>query len=159
MHARAPTPGQSGDALIGALPRVLAALAIIVVLNPLPPPQDDLSRRRPVWDALSNLFLDTELTEKDFRWIANVLVESDYDDAQLDHVLFNEVFPVCVANLRTPAGEWAGFDLDWLQDQILRNQPRFLKVWKVLEPDRGLIESNWKRVRELTCAERTKRNQ
>jgi hypothetical protein len=127
------------------------------VVNPLPSPQDDLPRRRPVWDALSNLFLDTELTEKDLRWIAGVLLDSGYDDAQLDHVLFNEVFPVCIANLRSPAGEWTFFDLDWLQERVLRNEKRFLKVWRVLEPDRGLIEGNWKRVRQFVSDERTKR--
>ena len=127
------------------------------MVNPLPPPQDDLSRRRPVWDALSNLFLDTELTEKDYRWIAGVLVDSAYDDAQLDYVLFNEVYPVLFWNTISVAGEWTGFDLDWLQDRILRNERRFLKVWRLLQPNRSLVEEAWKQVQQFIREARMQR--
>src|SRR5437870_3451900 len=36
----------------------------------------DLQHRRPVWEALSELFLDTELQDYDFGFIARILAES-----------------------------------------------------------------------------------
>src|SRR4051812_21049006 len=46
-------------------------------------PGEDLRRRRPVWEALSDLFLDTQLQEHDFRYIARVVAESGYTDHEV----------------------------------------------------------------------------
>jgi hypothetical protein len=55
---------------------------------------EDLQRRRPLWEALSDLFLDTELMENDLAWIAKRVLESGYNRADVSYVLWNEVFPV-----------------------------------------------------------------
>lgn len=81
------------------------------------PPQD-LEARRPVWDALSTLFLDTELSLlRDHR--ARLLAESPYTLEELDQILRDEVFSVCSLNQASIAGEWLGFDPDWLEAKIV----------------------------------------
>jgi len=84
----------------------------------MPNPIPERQRRRRVWAALSELFLDTELDERNFAEIACVLAESGYTDTELHNILLREVYPVCIPNLRSFAGKWAGFDLDWLEEQI-----------------------------------------
>lgn len=71
----------------------------------------DLERRRPVWDAMSDAFLDTE-TRWAFPRIAKVLVESGYSKEELDAIWRDEIVPECAWNLRQVAGEWAMFVLD-----------------------------------------------
>jgi hypothetical protein len=80
----------------------------------------ELERRRPVWIALSELWLDTELEEADLRYIAAVMKDSAYDPAQLRAIYLYEVAPVVYRNLLMPAGEWNGFDADWLVAEIER---------------------------------------
>ena|SRR5688572_26660335 len=83
------------------------------------PPGQEIERRRPVWDALSSFFLDTELDDEQHQSIAQVIVASGYSPSEIQHILWEEVYPVVESNLRNFAGEWAGFDLDWMQQQIL----------------------------------------
>jgi hypothetical protein len=110
------------------------------------PPTDDIQRRRPVWTALADLFLDTELQEADLRHIARVLVASGYTDAEVEEILCGEVFPVCIWNMRSVAGVWAGFDSDWLQERILANAGRVWKKWRVFHPGRWMIREEWEKV-------------
>ena len=74
--------------------------------------------RRPVWEALSDLYLDTELQSSDLDRISKVLACSPYSETELIEILAYEVHPVCKWNLMSIAGEWAGFDPDWLRDRI-----------------------------------------
>ena len=82
-------------------------------------PDQDLERRRPVWEALSSFFLDTELDDDQHRQIAQTIAASGYTPSDIQTILWEELYPVVESNLRNPAGEWAGFDLDWMQQQIL----------------------------------------
>ncbi len=81
---------------------------------------EELARRRPVWSALSDLFLDTELQPDDHVRIARMLRDSGYADATLLAILDEEVAPICGPNLLSVAGEWALFDGEWLEHEILR---------------------------------------
>ena len=54
-------------------------------------PQDDLEQRRPVGNALSELFLDTQLTDIDFAAIATVLAQSPYTNDELGAIYHVEV--------------------------------------------------------------------
>ena len=83
------------------------------------PAADDLAARQPVWEALSDMFLDTD-TSLSRQWRAEQLVASPYSIEQLEFILIDEVYPVCRYNLLSVAGEWAGFDPEWLQANILR---------------------------------------
>ena len=95
----------------------------------LPPARSDLARRRPVWLALSDLFLDTDVNL--FReGNARTLAASPYTLDQIDAILREEVYPACSFNLSLVAGEWAGFDADWLEQRILRGGPPPRPWWR-----------------------------
>ncbi|MCA0175458.1 MAG: hypothetical protein LCH73_04090 [Proteobacteria bacterium] len=83
------------------------------------PATEDLAARRPVWEALSDLFLDTD-TSLSRAWRVQQLAHSPYTIAELQAILVDEVYPICRANLLSVAGEWSGFDLAWLEGRILR---------------------------------------
>lgn len=81
--------------------------------------------RLKLWQALATLFLDTEITDSDFDYIARVVLETGYSSNEVRAILWGEVFPVLEANLRSVAGEWAGWTNAWLLEH--------LKVGKDLE--------------------------
>lgn len=78
-----------------------------------------IEQRKPVWEALSNLWLDTELDEADLEFIASVLDQSHLSVPELHWIYLYEVAPVVYINLWSVAGEWAGFNQEWLVEQIL----------------------------------------
>ena len=80
----------------------------------------EIKGRRPVWTALSELWLDTKLQDRDLTYIARVLHDSGYDRDTLDRILAEEVAPVVYRNLYSVAGVWTGFDPDWLCAEISR---------------------------------------
>ncbi len=93
------------------------------------PAQADLARRRPVWLALSDLFLDTDVQL--FReGNTRLLAASTYSLDQLDTILREEVYPACAFNLSLVAGEWTGFNESWLERRILRGGPPLRPWWR-----------------------------
>ncbi len=80
----------------------------------------EIESRLPVWVALSELFLDTELNEITHKYIARIINESEYSAEEIENILWLEVFPAVGENLRITTGEWAGFDKDWLKNRILK---------------------------------------
>jgi hypothetical protein len=113
-----------------------------------------IEERRPVWSALSSLFLDTDtslLTE----YIVKTLSASPYSLEDLNEILIDEVYPVCHWNLLSFAGEWAGFDEDRLEGRIMErlNSPRSfhrLNLGRIIVPTSLL----WRRVRRGVTARR-----
>ncbi|UGQ48711.1 DUF7079 family protein [Massilia endophytica] len=96
--------------------------------------EDDVENRRPVWEALSDMFLDTDVSL--FREArVEKLAASPYSIGELESILVNEVYPVCAGNLLSIAGEWAGFDEGWLQERILRRS-RSRGIFHFLNPGR-----------------------
>jgi len=107
----------------------------------------DLQARRPVWSALSDLYLDTEYRSS-VRSAARDLSASPYSLDELREILMREVHPVLAWNLCATAGVWDRFDQDWLCDRIVQGQrrPRWLQprplcardyarlMWRLLEP-------------------------
>lgn len=87
--------------------------------GPLPPAETDLANRQPAWEALADLFLDTD-TSLSRAWRVGQLAQAPYSIEQLEWMLVHEVYPVCKYNLWSVAGEWAGFDPDWLRTRILK---------------------------------------
>ncbi len=79
----------------------------------------EIDRRKPVWAALSELWLDTELAQDDFRRIAGVMKATGYNLARLREIYLFEVAPVVFGNLLV-AGEWAGFDEEWLFNEAAK---------------------------------------
>ena len=79
---------------------------------------EEIRVREPIWLALSELWLDTELTEVDLNSIASVMAESKYSLAELRDIYLYEVAPVAYLNQLSVAGAWAGFDREWLFGRI-----------------------------------------
>lgn len=107
-------------------------------------PERDLDHRRPVWEALSSLYLDTD-TALARSWRVELLGRSPYSPEQLEEILTNEVQPVCRWNLYTVAGEWDGFDLAWLERKILdrRRSPWRFIGWLTRRRVSRLVSSEW----------------
>lgn len=68
---------------------------------------------------MSSLFLDTDIS-LDRSWLAYLLAAPPYSLEELEQILTAEVYPVCRWNLYSVAGEWTGFDLAWLEAEVLR---------------------------------------
>lgn len=99
---------------------------------------EDLIHRRPVLEALSNLFLDTEVS-LDRQWRIDVLAASPYSIEELEYILIDEVYPICKYNLLSVAGEWAGFDLGWLEDQVRRRLNSSLRCFHAMNLGRIIV--------------------
>jgi hypothetical protein len=87
-----------------------------------------IEERFRVWDAFSEFFLDTELQPDDHERIAKILAASAYTEDEIEEILIGEVCPACRFNMLSPAGEWMGFDPDWLKEKIGRHfgkRPKF----------------------------------
>lgn len=77
----------------------------------------ELLSRIPVWEALADFWLDTELVDFQFDHIARVIAASPYSIPEIQAIHSYEVAPAVSANLASMAGEWAGFDSEWLQER------------------------------------------
>ncbi|HHW77269.1 MAG TPA: hypothetical protein GX399_09640 [Xanthomonadaceae bacterium] len=76
--------------------------------------EQQLQKRQPIWAALSDLWLDTELTDLDLERIARVMADSGLSIEVLREIYLIEVAPVVSPNLLGVAGMWTGFDEQWL---------------------------------------------
>ena len=78
----------------------------------------NIEDRIPVWEKLSQFYLDTELDYYDYRQIALTIIQSPFSLEQVKKINRREVFPILYVNLLTMTGEWSGFDKDWLVEKI-----------------------------------------
>lgn len=91
----------------------------------------NIDERKPIWLVLSEFYLDTELQESDFRRIAKKIIESPFTFKEVKKINKYEVFPVLQPNLMSVAGEWVGFNEEWLVKRIqnsLANRNYFEKI-------------------------------
>ena len=74
---------------------------------------------------LSELFLDIRLTPYDHFLIARALQRENLPIDTTEHMLRYEIFPVLWTNFLDITGEWAGWEEDWLADQVekIRENP------------------------------------
>ncbi|BBM82293.1 DUF7079 family protein [Candidatus Uabimicrobium amorphum] len=79
-----------------------------------------MEERLPVWKAIADLFLDTEI-ELLYEPIAQVLANSPYDLRTLNHIYTYEVAPVYHVNLLSVAGEWGGFSEESVKVNITKS--------------------------------------
>ena len=122
---------------------------------PLKPVAEDIDNRRPVWQALSDLFLDTD-TSLSRDWRVRELSQSPYSLEELEEILIAEVYPACRANLFSIAGEWAGFDIDWLEGRIRRRANSPLKALHPLNLGRLTVPTSfeWRATKRAVVASR-----
>jgi hypothetical protein len=109
---------------------------------------EEIERRRPVWQAMSDLFLDTEV-RWDVPFVARACAECGYDDATLERIFWAEVFPEAIGNLRSVIGEWCLLELD--EAALIRRagtsqKSRFLR--RLFGAD--MVESEWQGVSAIT---------
>jgi len=107
---------------------------------------ETLKTRKPLWIALSDLFLDTELQGYNHEHIAKVMHESGYSYKEIEDILMLEVFPACAANLHSVAGEWAGFHEDWVIKTIIKSKrPNRFRRW-MNKRSFWMIKDDWDKV-------------
>lgn len=133
VHSFLPASGLVAEHILGTITAQLSERAPRPERHYLKPAGEDLANRRPVWAALSDMYLDTDVSlSRD--WRIRVLAASPYSLDELEAILVDEIRPICSGNLRCVAGEWAGFDEAWLEERILARAasprrpglPRFL---------------------------------
>jgi hypothetical protein len=90
------------------------------------PPQLDaeaIERRKPLWQALADLYLDTQ-SDLFVPTVISCAEEGGFSLAEVGHVLRWEVRPALYLNYLSVAGEWAGWQEDWLFEHILQQMQR-----------------------------------
>jgi hypothetical protein len=97
----------------------------------------NIEERKPIWIALSGFYLDTELQKSDIRNIAVKIISSPYSLEEVKEINKYEVFPVLQRNLLSVAGEWVGFQEEWLINNIVGSLKKRTGIKKL-----G-IESSW----------------
>jgi len=75
-----------------------------------------IENRKPIWQVISEFYLDTELQKSDYDRISKTLISSNLDIEELKTIDLYEVFPVLKGNLLGVAGIWNGFDEKWLNE-------------------------------------------
>ncbi len=113
--------------------------------------QQLIANRLPVWKALSNLYIDTELQDYDFKNIAYIIKESPYQLEEVKNIHKYEVFPVLYQNLLIVAGVWDGFDEKWLAEEIIksikkRNKLKTLFIEIVYATQKAMFKEIWKKI-------------
>jgi hypothetical protein len=91
-----------------------------------------LYRRKPLWTAIADLWLDTEIAPYHIQRIADTAIASDYSLVELNEIYLYEVAPVVYLNLLVPAGAWQGFDEEWLHAKARKraeNRSLWLRFW------------------------------
>ena len=113
--------------------------------------QEEIERRKPLWQALSDLWLadyefdrtatnelkkevlsgshsQAELAsvfstyENSDTQTVREMISSGYSLSEIENILSEEVAPVVYFNGYKPyGGEWGGFDSDWLFPEIIKN--------------------------------------
>ena len=76
--------------------------------HPMESAHGNLEKRRPVWEALFDLFLQTD-TSLSRTWRVGILAASPHSIDDLQQILVEERHPLCRLNLFSIAGERAGF--------------------------------------------------
>ncbi len=107
---------------------------------------DELATRQPLWEAMSDLFLDTEV-----RWsvphVAFACVASGLDDETLERIFWAEVFPEAIGNLTQVAGEWAMLKLD--EAALIKRANSGSIPWLSRRAHGSLVQDSWLAVREV----------
>jgi hypothetical protein len=114
-----------------------------------------IEERLPVWEALSEFFLDTELQPEDHQRIARTLAATRFTESEIEEILICEVCPVCKWNAFY--WEWIGFDPNWLKAEMaprIGTAPKFRFLFRMTHE--WMYRSHWDKVRTLIVETRTK---
>ena len=105
-----------------------------------------LSERKLIWKALSVLYLDNELDQQELVQISEVLSNSNFTLTELNEIDLYEVFPVLHVNLWSPAGEWTGFNGEWLYEQCVQQYLKRDSKWRqIIIKIKNRFHCKWRR--------------
>ncbi len=107
---------------------------------------EEMERRRPVWKAMSEFFLDNHLHDSDKQHIAEVLLKSGYSIDELQKILWGDISPVLWPNLILVAGEWTPWDMDFVEHQILSSPAGPVRRWCSYLAGGHVATSDWRDV-------------
>ncbi len=93
---------------------------------------EQLETRKKIWIELSEFYLDIELTSEDFDRISKTFLESGIELSEIKRIDLIEVFPLLQLNLLSAAGEWAGFDEEWLIAECTKKYNRRKNIIYIL---------------------------
>ncbi len=113
--------------------------------------EDEIADRLPIWEAISELWLDTEMSAGEIKYIAQRLAQGKYSLAELEGILLYEVAPVVHLNLRDTEGEQRSFPIHWLEDEILKHLEKAGDHRVTPEEEAYLVEyvsTYWEKVKE-----------
>ena len=108
----------------------------------------EINNRKIIWHAMSDLFLDTDVNLS-YENIVIKCASSIYFIDELYEILISEVAPACSFNLYDIAGEWAGFDEEWLEQRIVKVMHRknsfFSKLYSSIgnSMTRKYVDKHW----------------
>ncbi len=124
------------------------------VANADDPNAHEPDARIPVWSALAELYLDTDVTQS-YDHVVRTLAASPYPLETLHEILMYEVHPAVYPNLISVAGEWAGFDEVWLVERIkaVCRQPRWRR--RMSQWLRFDIDAHWRTLTPMIQAARS----
>lgn len=82
--------------------------------------------------VLSTLFLDTDQDLlRNYMSLSLYEIEPEIPIPTLERMLHYDVFPILFPNCLAPAGEWAGFDNEWLIEWVEAGRSRsFFNPWR-----------------------------
>jgi hypothetical protein len=107
----------------------------------------------PVWCALADLFLDTWFDPPYYERIAATLRASGYTEAELRSVFYEEVAPAFAFNMFDVAGEWAGWQEEFVHDrmlEVIRKKNRLNVLgWLGKRRLRRYVDREWEKLRPL----------
>ena len=109
--------------------------------------QEELLRRRPVWEAMSDLFLDTE-NRWSVPYVARRCAESGYDDETLERIFWAEVFPEAIENLLQVAGDWAMLALS--EPALIKRVNHGGIPWLTRRAHGWMVQDKWLAARQVT---------
>ena len=110
----------------------------------------EIERKLPVWHALSELFLDTELQPLDYEHIARRISRSGFTPGELRAILEKEVAPAFVVNLLSVAGEWVPWQEDEVRDIMARSDRSLPQMrWFKRRLFRRHLQSEWDKIAPL----------
>jgi hypothetical protein len=112
----------------------------------------EIGRRSNVWIALSELFVDNELSTIDKTRLAEKLKESGYQLVEIQNILEDEVLPTFSINLMAVTGNWSGWSDEEVQQRVIKRLSAgvnsSMKWWRRL-CIKFLVGQDWQEIKKI----------
>jgi hypothetical protein len=93
--------------------------------------ETDAPERSELWWRLSEFYLNEQMTPENLSYIAARCADSKYSSAELDVIMFREVYPAFIQNVWAPLGQ----ELPWPKEVVVarvgkfRHPPTYVRWW------------------------------